>query len=132
MGKRACDASRGALVSSFMEDPTAIASQTSARKTRTRALRVRKPTDFSRMHPDQNVTEEDASEFLALSRGTLRNRYDVEGRYYDESFPAPQPTGKGSTAIRYRFGSLVEWNRKNHCLPMTDDAVTQAKGVAMT
>ena len=114
-----------------MEDPTAIASQTSARNKRKRPLRVMKPTDFSRMHHDQNVTEEDASEFLALSRGTLRNRYDVEGPYYDESFPAPQPIGKGSTAIRYRFGSLVEWNRKNHGLPMTEDAVTQAEGVAV-
>lgn len=110
-----------------MEDVKAIDTQAPARKKRKRALRDRKPTDFSRKHPDQNVTEEEAAEFLAISRGTLRNRYEVGGPYYDDSFPAPQRIGKGATAIRYRFGSLVEWNRKNHGLPTHNDAVTKAE-----
>lgn len=80
------------------------------------------------MHPDQNVTEREACEFLSLSRSTLRNLYNEDGAYFDETFPAPKQIGKAKgSAIRYRFGSLVEWNRKNHGLPPTSDAVTQAE-----
>lgn len=108
--------------------PTTATEPTSGNKPKRRP-RIRKPKDFSRLHPDQNITEEEACEFLSLSRATVRNLYRPGGPYFDESFPAPQKIGKRKgCAIRYRFGSLVEWNRKNHGIPLTGGAVTPANG----
>lgn len=111
-------------------DRTATTSTESPSGTRRkRGARIRKPKDFSKMHPDQNMTEEDASDFLCLSRQTLRNLYKPGGLYLDESFPAPKPMGKREgCAIRYRFGSVAEWSRKNHGIPPAGDAVTPAHG----
>lgn len=70
--------------------------------------------DFSRLHPDQNMTEAEVCAFLRLSRGTVRNKIGTSGDYRDPSFPKPRPmkgAARKGSAIRWRAGDVMDWNR---------------------
>lgn len=76
--------------------------------------RGKRELDFSKLHPDQNLTEEEVCEFLAISRSSLRNKLAVGAPYYDPSFPRPHPLrgqAQKGCAIRYKAGPVIEWNR---------------------
>ena len=78
------------------------------------APRRQRELDFSKLHPDQNLTEEEVCDFLAMSRSSLRNKLAVGKRYYDPSFPKPHSLrgqAKKGCAIRWKAGLVIEWNR---------------------
>lgn len=79
-----------------------------------RRNRDRHDRDFSKLHPDQNLTEEEVCFFLGISRSSLRNKITEGNQYYDPSFPRPHPMrgqAKKGCSIRYKAGPVVEWNR---------------------
>ena len=51
--------------------------------------RERREIDFSKLHPSQNLTEEDVCLFLGICRASVRNKLDEGGPYHDPSFPKP-------------------------------------------
>ena len=81
---------------------------------RVRRKRERRNIDFSTLHPDQNMTEEEVCCFLSISRSTLRNKLKEGGPYHDPSFPKPHPmrgqAQKGG-AVRWIAGLIMNWNR---------------------
>jgi predicted DNA-binding transcriptional regulator AlpA len=79
-----------------------------------RRKRESRNLDFSKLHPDQNLTEEEVCQFLAMSRSSLRNKLAVGERYYDPSFPRPHPLrgrAEKGCAIRWKAGLVIDWNR---------------------
>lgn len=81
---------------------------------RPKAPKRKRELDFSKLHPDQNLTEEEVCEFLAMSRSSVRNKHAVGKPYYDPSFPRPHPLrgqAQKGCAIRYKAGPVIEWNR---------------------
>lgn len=83
-----------------------------------RGKRKRRRIDFSALHPDQNLTEEEVCEFLALCRSSVRNKLKEGERYYDPSFPKPhrlRGQAKSGCAIRWRAGDVIAWNRAQAC-----------------
>ncbi len=74
----------------------------------------RRELDFSKLHPDQNLTEEEACFFLGISRSSVRNKTNEGSAYYDPSFPKPHTLrgqAKKGCAIRYKAGLIIGWNR---------------------
>lgn len=89
--------------------------------------RLKPRRDLSHLHPDANITEPELCEFLQMSRSTERNKRQKNGPYYDESFPAPADMKNGS-AVRFRWGDIVDWNRAQHGLPPLYAAVSRRGG----
>jgi predicted DNA-binding transcriptional regulator AlpA len=98
-----------------MTDAPATSSQIKAKPPR--GKRRRRVIDFSTLHPDQNLDEFEVCEFLCMSRSKLRNKLDVNGKYFDPSFPRSGSmcgeARKGS-AVRWRAGAVIDWNRAQH------------------
>lgn len=71
-----------------------------------------KPVDFSRLHPDQAMTEEMVCTFLCLSRSTVRKKIKEGSEYFDPTFPLPRQMRGGAKkgcAIRWRAGDIILW-----------------------
>jgi predicted DNA-binding transcriptional regulator AlpA len=85
-----------------------------------RGGRGRRELDFSKLHPDQNLTEEEVCHFLAMSRSSLRNKIADGKQYHDPSFPRPHTLrghAKKGAAIRWKAGAVIEWNRAQAANP---------------
>lgn len=82
--------------------------------TRRGRKRERRNLDFKNLHPDQNLTEQEVCDFLAMSRSSVRNKIAEGEDYYDPSFPKPhrlRGQAKKGCAIRWRAGDVIDWNR---------------------
>ena len=80
---------------------------------------TRRLYDFTGLHEDQNMSEDKVCAYLDLSRSTIRNKNDEGGSYFDRTFPRPSSMrgeAKKGTAVRYRAGDVMKWNRKCHGL----------------
>ena len=74
----------------------------------------RDPFDFSKLHPDQLLNEEQAAAFTNMSTSALRNKLQAGNPYEDPSYPRPRQqkgmAAKGA-AVGWIAGELMQWNR---------------------
>lgn len=70
--------------------------------------------DFSKIHPEQLLAEDQAAAFTNMSTSALRNKLQEGNPYEDPSFPRPKMQkgmAKKGSAVGWVAGELMEWNR---------------------